>query len=84
MASHAIAALGGADNFWAVDLDLLDYDLALATAQWDEVNRIFDREIFRKWEELKSTLSQIEAVELQIADAKAKGADVAAAEAKAG
>lgn len=83
MASHAIAALGGADNFWAVDLDLLDYDLELATAQWDEVNKYFDEQIYRKWDELKSTLSQIEAVELQIADAKAKGSDVAAAEAKA-
>ncbi len=81
MAPHAIAALGGVDNFWDVELELLDYNLELAEERWDAVNDYYDREIYRRWDELKSTLSQIEAIDEQIKAAKADGLDVAEAEA---
>lgn len=79
MAEHALAALGGKDNFWQLELELLDYDLELAEARWDFVNTYFEVEIVRKWEELKTTLTQIEQLEADIKRAQAAGRDVSEA-----
>lgn len=79
MATHAISALGGKDNFWQLELELLDYDLALAESRWDFVNKYFEEEIYRKWDELKSTLTLIEQVDAEIQRIKATGRDVSEA-----
>lgn len=76
MAAHAISALGGKDNFWQLELELLNYDLALAESRWDFVNKYFEEEIYRKWDELKSTLTFIEQVETEIKRVAATGRDV--------
>jgi len=76
MAAHAISALGGKDNFWQLELELLNYDLALAESRWDFVNKYFEEEIYRKWDELKSTLTFIEQVEAEIKRVAATGRDV--------
>jgi iron(III) transport system substrate-binding protein len=81
MAAHAQKALG-VDSFWDLDVGFIEYDLPLATKRWDEVNRYYEYEIYRKWSELKSSLSLIEEVEGEIATAKEEKMDVAKAEAK--
>jgi spermidine/putrescine-binding protein len=81
MAKHAKEALG-VDSFWDLKVGFIQYDLALATKRWDEVNRYYEFEIYRKWGELKSSLSLIEEVEGEIATAKANKKNVTKAEAK--
>lgn len=81
MAKHAREALG-VDNFWDIEVELIDYDLELAKARWDEVNRYYEYEIFRKWDELKQTLILIEKVEEEIEAARKRGVDVIEAESK--
>lgn len=78
MAEHARGALG-VDNFWDLEVELIDYDLELAKRRWDEVNRYYDYEIFRKWGELKDALFLIEDVEKEIEAARKAGRDVTGA-----
>jgi ABC-type Fe3+ transport system substrate-binding protein len=81
MATHAKKALG-VDSFWDLDVGFIEYDLDLAAKRWDDVNRYYEYEIYRKWGELKSSLFLIEEVEGEIEAAKAGNADVSKAEAK--
>ena len=81
MATHAKKALG-VDSFWALEVDFIEYDLALAAERWDDVNRKYEYEIYRKWGELKSSLFLIEEVEGEISAAKAAKMNVAKADAK--
>lgn len=81
MAKHAKKALG-VDSFWDLKVDFIEYDLDLATSRWDEVNKKYEYEIYRKWGKLKSSLFLIEEVEEEIKEAKAANADVAKAEVK--
>ena len=81
MAKHAQKALG-VDSFWALKVDFIEYDLDLATKRWDEVNKKYEYEIYRKWGELKSSLFLIEEVEGEIKAAKAENMDVTKADAK--
>ncbi len=81
MAKHAKAALG-VNNFWDLKVGFIDYDLNLAAKRWDEVNRYYEYEIYRKWGELKSSLFLIEEVEGEVKEAKAAKMNVKAAEDK--
>jgi iron(III) transport system substrate-binding protein len=81
MAQHATKALG-VDSFWDLKVDFIEYDLDLATKRWDEVNKKYEFEIYRKWGELKSSLFLIEEVEGEIDAAKAEKMNVAKAETK--
>jgi ABC-type Fe3+ transport system substrate-binding protein len=81
MAKHARDALG-VDNFWDLKVGFIQYDLDLATKRWDEVNRYYEYEIYRKWGELKSSLALIEEVEGEVNAAKGKKMNVTKAEAK--
>ena len=81
MATHAKKALG-VDSFWDLNVDFIEYDLDLATKRWDEVNKKYEYEIYRKWGELKSSLFLIEEVEGEITAAKAEKMDVTKADAK--
>jgi ABC-type Fe3+ transport system substrate-binding protein len=81
MAKHAREALG-VDSFWDLKVGFIDYDLDLATKRWDEVNRYYEYEIYRKWGELKRSLFLIEEVEGEIDAARKKGMDVSKADAK--
>ena len=81
MATHAKKALG-VDSFWDLKVGFIEYDLDLAASRWDEVNKKYEMEIYRKWGELKSSLFLIEEVEGEIAAAKAENMDVAKAEVK--
>jgi iron(III) transport system substrate-binding protein len=81
MATHAKSALG-VDSFWDLDVGFIEYDLDLATQRWDEVNRTYEYEIYRKWSELKSSLALIEEVEGEIDAAKAQNMKVSKAEAQ--
>ena len=81
MAKHAEKALG-VDSFWDLKVGFIDYNLDLATKRWDEVNKKYEYEIYRKWGELKSSLYLIEEVEGEVAAAKEQKMDVAKAEAK--
>ncbi|NWF54893.1 MAG: extracellular solute-binding protein [Syntrophaceae bacterium] len=81
MAKHARDALG-VDSFWDLKVGFIDYNLELAAKRWDEVNRYFEYEIYRKWRELKSSLFLIEEVEGEIEAAKKKGVDISKAESK--
>ncbi len=81
MAKHAKDALG-VDNFWDLKVGFIQYDLALATKRWDDVNRYYEYEIYRKWGELKSSLFLIEEVEGEVNSAKTKKVNVTKAEAK--
>jgi ABC-type Fe3+ transport system substrate-binding protein len=81
MAKHAKDALG-VDSFWDLNVGFIDYNLDLATKRWDEVNRYYEYEIYRKWGELKSSLSLIEEVEGEVQAAKAKKLTVTKAEAR--
>jgi len=81
MAKHARETLG-VDSFWDLKVGFIEYDLALATKRWDEVNRYYEYEIYRKWGELKRSLFLIEEVEEEVEAAKKKGVDVTKGEAK--
>lgn len=81
MAKHAKDALG-VDSFWDLKVGFIQYDLALATKRWDDVNRFYEYEIYRKWGELKSSLFLIEEVEGEVSAAKADKVNVTKAEAK--
>jgi ABC-type Fe3+ transport system substrate-binding protein len=81
MASHAKKALG-VDSFWDLKVGFIEYDLDLAASRWDEVNKKYEYEIYRKWGELKSSLFLIEEVEGEVETAKAEKMNVAKAEAK--
>ncbi|MFH1974687.1 MAG: extracellular solute-binding protein [Pseudomonadota bacterium] len=81
MAKHAKAALG-VDNFWDLKVEFIEYDLDLAAKRWDEVNRYYEYEIYRKWGELKSSLFLIEEVEGEVIAAKAAKMNVKKAEEK--
>jgi iron(III) transport system substrate-binding protein len=81
MAAHAQKALG-VDSFWDLKVEFIEYDLDLATKRWDEVNRYYEYEIYRKWGELKSSLFLIEEVEGEIQAAKAQKMKVSKAEAQ--
>jgi ABC-type Fe3+ transport system substrate-binding protein len=81
MAKHARAAVG-VDSFWDLKVGFIEYDLDLATKRWDEVNRYYEYEIYRKWGKLKSSLFLIEEVEEEVKAARAKKVDVTRAEAK--
>jgi ABC-type Fe3+ transport system substrate-binding protein len=81
MAKHAKDALG-VDNFWDLEVDFINYDLDLATKRWDDVNRFYEMEIYRKWGELKSSLFLLEEVEGEVQAAKARNMKVDKAEAK--
>jgi iron(III) transport system substrate-binding protein len=81
MAKHAQKALG-VDSFWDLKVGFIEYDLDLATKRWDDVNRQYEYEIYRKWGELKSSLFLIEEVEGEIKAAKVEKMDVTQADAK--
>ncbi len=81
MATHAKKALG-VDSFWGLKVDFIEYDLDLATQRWDEVNKKFEMEIYRKWGELKGSLFLIEEVEGEIEVARGQQKDVTKAETK--
>jgi ABC-type Fe3+ transport system substrate-binding protein len=81
MAEHAKNALG-VDSFWDLKVGFIEYNLDLATKRWDEVNRTYEFQIYRKWNELKNSLTLIEEVEGEIEAAKAKKIKTTAAEAK--
>jgi spermidine/putrescine-binding protein len=81
MAMHAEKALG-VDSFWDLNVEFIEYDLDLATKRWDEVNKKYEYEIYRKWGELKSSLFLIEEVEGEINAAKGENMDVTKADAK--
>ena len=81
MATHAAKALG-VDSFWDLDVGFIEYDLDLATKRWDEVNRYYEYEIYRKWGELKSSLFLIEEVEGEVQAAKDQKMKVSKAEAQ--
>jgi hypothetical protein len=81
MAKHATKALG-VDSFWDLKVDFIEYDLDLATQRWDEVNKKFEMEIYRKWGELKGSLFLIEEIEGEIEVARGQQKDVTKAEAK--
>ncbi|MGD8983217.1 MAG: extracellular solute-binding protein [Desulfobacteraceae bacterium] len=81
MAKHAAKALG-VDSFWDLKVGFIDYDLDLAAKRWDDVNRYYEYEIYRKWGKLKSSLFLIEEVEEEIKAAKAQNKDVTKAEGK--
>ena len=81
MAKHAKKALG-VDSFWDLKAGFIEYDLDLATKRWDEVNKKYEYEIYRKWGKLKRSLFLIEEVEEEIKEAKAANADVTKAVAK--
>jgi len=81
MATHAKKALG-VDSFWDLDVGFIEYDLDLAAKRWDDVNRYYEYEIYRKWRELKSSLFLIEEVEGEVKAAKDAKIDVTKAEAK--
>jgi len=79
MAAHAKKALG-VDRFWDLDVGFIEYDLDLAAKRWDDVNRFYEYEIYRKWGTLKSSLQLIEEVEEEIREAKAQKMKVSKAE----
>jgi ABC-type Fe3+ transport system substrate-binding protein len=81
MAKHAKAALG-VDNFWDLKVGFINYDLDLAAKRWDEVNRYYENEIYRKWGELKNSLFLIEEVEGEVRAAKAAKMNAKKAEEK--
>jgi iron(III) transport system substrate-binding protein len=81
MAKHAQKALG-VDSFWDLKVGFIDYDLDLAAKRWDEVNKKYEYEIYRKWGELKSSLYLIEEVEGEVSAAKDAKMDIAKADAK--
>jgi ABC-type Fe3+ transport system substrate-binding protein len=83
MAKHAKKALG-VDSFWDLNVGFIEYDMDVATKRWDDVNRKYEYEIYRKWGELKSSLFLIEEVEGEVNAAIAQKMSVAKAETKIG
>jgi iron(III) transport system substrate-binding protein len=81
MAKHAKKALG-VDSFWDLKVGFIEYDLDLAAKRWDDVNRKYEYEIYRKWGELESSLYLIEEVEGEINAAKVEQMSVTKAEVK--
>ncbi len=81
MATHAKKALG-VDSFWDLDVGFIEYNMDIATKRWDDVNKKYEYEIYRKWGELKSSLFLIEEVEGEIKAARAEKMDVTRADAK--
>lgn len=81
MAKHAADALG-VDSFWDLKVEFVAYDLELAAKRWDDVNRYFEYEIYRKLGELKNSLFLIEEVEGEVQAAKKSKIDVKKAEEK--
>jgi len=81
MATHAKAALG-VNSFWELKVDFIEYDLDLATKRWDEVNKKYENEIYRKWTELKNSLFLIEEVEGEVDAAAAANYNVEKASAQ--
>lgn len=82
MAKYAKAAIG-VDNFYEITgVEVLPYNVTLAAERWDLVNDYFEKEIYRKLDELKSTWTLIEEVEGEIEAAKNRGLDVSEAAAK--
>ena len=81
MATHAKKALGS-NSFWDLEVEFIEYDLDLATKRWDEVNKKYEYEIYRKWGELKSSLFLIEEIEGEVNAAKSQEMDVSKADAK--
>ncbi len=80
-AKHARDSIG-VDSFWDLKVGFIEYDLDLATKRWDDVNRYYEYEIYRKLGELKRSLFLIEEVEAEVEAAKKKGVDVTEGEAK--
>jgi ABC-type Fe3+ transport system substrate-binding protein len=81
MAKHAKDSIG-VDSFWDLKVGFIEYDLDLATKRWDDVNRYYEYQIYRKLGELKRSLFLIEEVEAEVEAAKKKGVDVTKGEAK--
>jgi ABC-type Fe3+ transport system substrate-binding protein len=81
MAKHAKKALG-VDSFWDLKVGFIEYNMDVATKRWDDVNRKYEYEIYRKWGELKSSLFLIEEVEGEVNAAIAQKMSVAKAETK--
>ncbi len=81
MATHAKKALG-VDSFWDLKVGFIEYDLDLAANRWDDVNRKYEYEIYRKWGKLKSSLFLVEEVEEEINAAKAENINVEKAQEK--
>ena len=82
MAKYAKAAIG-VDNFYEIKgVTAIPYDIKLAGERWDLVNEYFEKEIYRKWDELKATWLLIEEVQGELDVLKAKGVDVSEAEKK--
>ncbi|MBW1777011.1 MAG: extracellular solute-binding protein [Deltaproteobacteria bacterium] len=81
MATHAKKALG-VDSFWDLKVKFIEYDLDLAAKRWDDVNKHYEYEIYRKWGKLKDSLFLIEEVEEEIQAAKAANVETAKAEEK--
>jgi ABC-type Fe3+ transport system substrate-binding protein len=81
MAKHAKKALG-VDSFWDLNVGFIEYNMDIATKRWDDVNRKYEYEIYRKWGELKSSLYLIEEVEGEVNAAIAQKMSVAKAETK--
>jgi hypothetical protein len=69
-------------KIWDLKVGFIEYDLDLAAERWDEVNKKYEYEIYRKWGELKSSLFLIEEVEGEVNAAKEAKMDAAKAEAK--
>ncbi|MEM4005736.1 MAG: extracellular solute-binding protein [Desulfurococcaceae archaeon] len=83
MAQYAIKALGGADSFYDLKgIKAMNYDPKLAIERWDKINTMYEQEIYRKLDELKSTWRLIEDVQAEISVQKSKGGDVTSSEAK--
>jgi len=77
MAKHAIEAIG-VDNFYKITgVKILAYNLTLAKIRWDKVNDYYEKEIYRKWDELKDTWwNYIIPAQEAIKAAQQKGMDV--------
>jgi len=74
----------GTDSAWEIpaEVNVIQYDEELATSRWDEVDATYEQMIFRKWDELKSTLALIEETEAELVVREKQGIDVTAAKAK--
>jgi iron(III) transport system substrate-binding protein len=83
MASFAISALGGVDSFYDIKgVRAITYDPKVAVSRWDQINTMYEQEIYRKIDEIKSTWSLLEQVLEEISVSKTRGLNVTAAETK--
>jgi len=83
MASFAITALGGVDSFYDLKgVKAITYDAKTAISRWDQINTMYEQEIYRKLDEIKSTWGLLEQVQEEINISKTKGLDVTAAQNK--